>query len=258
MRVMGTSPFALDAVLKKQSSEDIDSLATEDEESPYPYFSYPFLFREEFPQVSQEQIISLAAASRLYMHYSMAQDALIDNADAPDLTYSTVLILNWQQVQIQNLLYSLFPQGSPFWNYYDEYLTENIQAQILERERHWNQCTIYTKEEFLRIGAGKAAMSKCSPTALAVLSGAEDKLAAFAASHDAYNAAFQLKDDLDDWKEDYARGQFSYLLTCTFLEHPILYKQLDSDMPPDMQMVSKGYKLQKMVNQRIYGGAIPS
>jgi squalene-hopene/tetraprenyl-beta-curcumene cyclase len=237
MKVMGTSSFALDAVLKKQSPEEMDALPTKDKASPFPYFCYPFFFRETFPQVPEEQLVPLAAASRLYMHYSMALDALADNA--PDLPDSTALLLNWQLVQIHNLLYSLFPQEVPFWNYYSQYLTENIQAQILERERHWKQFTSYTKEEFLCIAAGKIAMSKCTPAALAVLSGAEHKLPALAASHDAYNAACQLIDDLEDWKEDFTSGHYSYLLTRTILEHPTLYEQMENGISPSRQEVAK-------------------
>lgn len=193
------------------------------------YIYYPFLFWEEFPQVPLGKVEALAVSWREFLNFILDMDEVFDRQSSvdPKLILRGTLFLK----ESLRLLYSIFPQSSPFWRYFEKYFKEFAQSVLLEHSKHFGVITPYSTEEMQSIAKGKAAMSKCVTAALSVLSKNEEKIEALSISQDYFNIAFQLYDDLKDWKEDYDNQRYSYLLTRVIQKYNADKKHKRSNLP---------------------------
>jgi hypothetical protein len=107
---------------------------------------------------------------------------------------------------------SLFDSDSPFWTFLEKYISELAESVCWEREQHWGQAKEYKKGDLLRL-ARKAAPLKTPCAAMSLLAGRQEDIGPLEKMVDHVLVALQLMDDLRDWREDLARGNYTYFLT---------------------------------------------
>jgi hypothetical protein len=188
-----------------------ESLHISATEVPNYYHAYPFLFRDEFPAVSEEQASTLAVAGVLYLNHLCLMDDLVDLPEIrqPHKLFLSALLHERAIIELG----TLFPATSPFWAELSGYHREFAAAMLREQTAHTGKLTPFSEAEVFQIAKGKAALSKMTTTALALLARQPDTIANLAASQDCFNAARQLYDDVKDWKDDYHHRRYSSLLT---------------------------------------------
>ncbi len=175
------------------------------------YYYYPFLFRRDFPQVDEDDLMIIALSGCLYLDHIMINDSLIDQQQA----YSAlpIMLSSLLHEKAICLLQKMFAASSPFWGYLEQYHLEYTRAVFLEKERHVRALSPYDAQEMERIARGKLALAKASTTALAIRANDISKLDFLTQSQDCFAIASQLYDDLLDWKEDWQQRRYSYLLS---------------------------------------------
>lgn len=218
----------------RQRRADRDAANPSGDVSFYDY--YPYLFAQSFPELPPEQMRYLAFASRFCLDFLIAADKLIDgqvkDGWVVDRAY-VVLRTGWLQQQAMIQFAALFGDRSPFWQYLNSYYMEYATAVFAEKALFVDQLRPYAWEEMAKISAGKVAMAKSIPTALAILTGQDAQIPAWERSLDLVAVAYQLLDDLRDWKEDYGSQTYSYLLAQA-IENGGLTTQVESgQMPPE-------------------------
>ena len=179
-------------------------------------YTFPLLFYPAFPDISLAQLRSLSLCGSYLFDYVLSLDSLLDQSALNDAR-TLFLSLDLQREAL-SVLYSYFPPGSSFWDYFDRYHTHFVQAILCEREQHHCLITPYTEEELSFIYSGKPAVAKIGIAALALLGQREDLIEPLTASHDAFQTAYQLLDDLQDWQTDYQHQIYSYPLTVAILK----------------------------------------
>ena len=212
------------------------------------YNYYPFLFYDEFKEVPIGAFRTIALSGALYLQYILWNDKLIDTNQLVDpsiIPYSSYLLR-----KSFNLLYSLFPSSSEFWSYFAKYDKEFTNAVLLERTKHFGIISDYSQSEFELIARGKAAMSKYVTAALSVLCNSPEKIEPLEQSQNCFNIAFQLHDDLQDWKQDYISRNYSHLLTNVIYEHQ-LAEEVQSNSPPDLETIGRAIYLSEAAEKQI-------
>ncbi|GAA3005315.1 hypothetical protein GCM10010519_41370 [Streptomyces lactacystinicus] len=197
---------------------------------PRVFYTYPLLFYTAFPRVSLAQLRALSVSGSYLFDYVLALDEVLDRPCAR--TGGGLLLGGLLQREALHGLYALLPPASPFWGHFDRYFGHFCQAVLREEARHRGLLQPYPREELELVYAGKSAIAKACLAALAVLGGDERPLAGLEASHDAHYVAFQLADDLADWRIDYRRGHYSYPLTVAFLRAGWQRRVESAERPP--------------------------
>ena len=181
-------------------------------ESIYDY--HPYLFVPAFPGLDERHVESLAVAARLFASCMFLSDAAIDGP--ADAAFGSIAPLQAVAMQFEayRLLNQLFPGSSPFWSRFGAYLRDLAEAIVIEAEfgsgrRPWRQ---FTEEVARSVAIKKAAIAKASVAGLAQLAGDTGLSAVLDSVVDHYNVAYQMFDDLGDWKKDLRRRQPSLLL----------------------------------------------
>lgn len=189
-------------------------------ELPNYYHAYPFLFRDEFSSVSDAQASTLAVAGVFYLNHLCLLDDVVDTVGPPRPYKLFLSALLHEEAMVQ--LGTLFSAGSPFWVELSRFHREFAVAMLREQTAHTRRLAPFTDAETFQIAKGKAALSKMTTAALALLAGRPETIARLSASQDCFNAARQMYDDVKDWKEDYRNGRYSSLVTAALLElHPV-------------------------------------
>ena len=178
------------------------------------YDYHPYLFAPAFPGVDARKVESLAVAARLFASCMFLSDAAIDGPAEAAFGSIAPLQAVAMQFEAYRLLNELFPSGSPFWERFGGYLRDLAEACVVEAEfgsgrRPWRS---FTEEVAQEVAIKKAAIAKASIAGLAGLAGDAWPSAALDSAVDHYNVAYQMFDDLGDWKKDLRRRQPSLLL----------------------------------------------
>jgi hypothetical protein len=185
-------------------------------EDPNYYHAYPFLFRDEFPSVGDAEASTLAVAGVFYLNHLCLLDDVVDSQGVPQPYKLFMSALLHEEALVQ--LGTLFTAASPFWAELSQYHREFAAAMLREQKQHTDQLSAFTEAEVFQIAKGKAALSKMTTAALALLGNRPEMIASLSASQDCFNAARQMYDDVKDWKEDYQNRRYSSLLTAALLE----------------------------------------
>jgi hypothetical protein len=185
-------------------------------EVPNYYHAYPFLFRDEFPNVSDADASTLAVAGVFYLNHLCLLDDAVDSQGVPQPYKLLLGALLHEEALV--LMGTLFAAASPFWAELSRYHREFAAAMLREQTEHTGRLSAFTEAEVFQIAKGKAALSKMTTTALALLADRPETIAKLSASQDCFNAARQMYDDVKDWKEDYLNRRYSALLTAALLE----------------------------------------
>ncbi len=232
--------------LLSHNNADISFAENKRDNNFYKYF--PFLFHNEFNKVSKGEFRTIALSGWLYFRYLLLNDKLMDSKNLKDP--SDLLYINLLLEKSYSLLYSIFNSSSIFWDYFTKYTQEFTNAILLERTKHSGIVSSYPYSEFKLISCGKSAMAKCATTALAILNGTLEKIEPLAKSLDYFHTAFQLNDDLQDWKEDYLNRNYSYLLTNIIYENQ-LAEQVSLNNPPGLETIGRALYLSKAAENQM-------
>jgi hypothetical protein len=185
------------------------------------YSFYPYLFRKEFPQISDSCYEALAVASVFYLEYVCLLDFI---HDTPNKVMHAPFLMSLVHEQGTLALASILPIESVFWEYFTQYHHQTVASMMSDANAHSNSNRVFTEEEFITRASGKAALSKMVTTALAILGDNTSRISCLAESQDWFNAAFQMYDDVKDWREDLICGRSSYLLNHVMIEGGFINK----------------------------------
>jgi len=189
-------------------------ISTTDE--PNYYHAYPFFFRDEFPAVSDADASTIAVAGVFYLNHLCLLDDVVDTPGERQPYKIFMSALLHEEALLQ--LGTLFAAESPFWAELSAYHREFAAAMLHEQNAHTDRLSAFTEAEVFQIAKGKAALSKMTTAALALLGNRPETITKLSASQDCFNAARQMYDDVKDWRADYLSRRYSALLTAALLE----------------------------------------
>jgi hypothetical protein len=172
---------------------------------------YPFLFHTFFQDVPIETVRELARADRLYTGHLLSYDRILDRGLSIDTT--GLFLAQLEHMHSLKSLYSFFPAGHAFWDYFYDCYSETWKSVREERLCHAYRIGAFSMARFSALARGKTALLRPFSMALAFLSDRTEDLPPLSASLDQHHTALVLIDDLEDWRQDYRNCNFTYLLT---------------------------------------------
>ncbi|WP_165423212.1 prenyltransferase/squalene oxidase repeat-containing protein [Ktedonosporobacter rubrisoli] len=186
------------------------------------YDCYPYLFLGPFPDVPPAAVADFTLAIKLLASSVFLADKIMDlgpQSPNPTNTLAHVFAL---QVEAYTLFQRLFAPDSPFWprfhTYFDNYLSAcQTEKKFALGQLSWKE---FDEKVASTIAIGKASLSRCVLAGLSALQGNEQWLDTLTEALDLYNFAYQMFDDLCDWKEDYLHQSPSLLLCRWLPERP--------------------------------------
>lgn len=178
----------------------------------------PFWLQETF-DLSQNTCRRIALGNVFWLLYFFTQDKVMDASPGEYqghlLPLGTLFFLD-AIAPYRSLLGS----DSPFWTFLGKYISEWAESVSWEREQHWGQVREFEEGDLLRL-ALKSAPLKIPCAALSLLAGREEAIKPLEEMIDNFMVVFQLADDLRDWREDLARGNYTYFLTQVMADRDI-------------------------------------
>ena len=196
----------------------------------------PLLFGTAFPFMEEQKLLELCRLERLYTEHLLALDRALDCAER--LNPLDLLLSSLRQAESLLGLYSWFPPGHSFWTDFWERASRTWRAVLLERIRHGHNLEAYPFDAYETIARDKTALLSIFALAPTYVSKDEDLRRRLARSLDEHHKGLVLLDDLQDWREDYSRGHYSYLLTRLLLENG-LEESVRSGAKPDLPTVGR-------------------
>ena len=173
------------------------------ENNPIYYQNYPSLFSNIF-SISLEKLELLNIAGYLYYQSTILSDSLIDEKDLSK--YPLITICQEESIKILTSIYGL---EDNFWNLWNKRRNEYFQAILLEKELSKKESV--TIEEYEILADKKSAFGKVAIDCLySVENVNEDIYQKLLLSHKYFSVAFQLNDDLQDFKSDMIKVQFNW------------------------------------------------
>lgn len=173
-------------------------------QSPKFYEHYPKLFHGYFPHVDEDVVVVLSKAGYLYYQAILNLDAIIDNKE----NYRIFDLLSLQEKAIKKLS-SIYHENHEFWLFWDKRKLEYIAAIKKEKEL-WGNPGV---ENYNDVADKKAAFGKIAIDSLFILDSPENRNAELYSvlleSHYNFSIAFQLYDDVTDFKKDFLEKQFN-------------------------------------------------
>ncbi|MBO8132193.1 MAG: hypothetical protein H0Z29_11930 [Candidatus Marinimicrobia bacterium] len=184
------------------------------------HYYYPLLFYDFYKDIGIGYFKILSVYSRLFLMYCLLVDRITDDyrrTASPE----DILLLSSLQKRALSILYKIFGSDSEFWRYFHRYYLDYLGAVLNEQNKHFDRISSYPFDEFKKIASGKSALAKTVTAALGILKGSEKEIEILDLSQDYFYIAYQLYDDLVDWKKDIENRQFSYILTKLIIENEI-------------------------------------
>lgn len=171
----------------------------------------PFWLNDIFG-LSPDTCRLIARGSAYTLLYFLAQDELMDErvSDAARTELAALSSLFFSG--LTRRYRSCFESRSPFWSHLDRYVEQWGESVLWERQQHWGQPAPYGERDLLLV-ARKAAPLKAPAAAMSLLADKEEVVGALDAMMDNAQLAFQMLDDLRDWRADLANQNYSYFLT---------------------------------------------
>jgi len=201
---------------------------------PSLYDCHPYLFAGAYPALPPERLHALGVAARLFASAAFLADRVLDDA-SPARASIVFVRASAMQHEAYRLLHELLPPQGPFWDRFRHYVADHARAVVEERrfvsgERPWAE---YTETLALDLARKRAGLAKATVAALADLSQESAPVRALEESIDLYNIAFQMLDDLRDWRDDLQLGWPSLLLARLMPEGP------RKDGPPSAKVLEQ-------------------
>jgi hypothetical protein len=171
--------------------------------NPKYYQNYPSLFSDVF-FISTKQLDLLDIAGFLYYQSTIFTDSLID-----EKSISKVPLISICQEESIKILSSIYNLKSNFWVLWNKRRNEYFQAIYLEKELFKND--IVDIEEYEILADTKSAYGKVAIDCLFSIDNKNEYLyQKLLLSHKYFSVAFQLNDDIQDFKKDFKNGQFNW------------------------------------------------
>jgi hypothetical protein len=189
----------------------------------------PFSTASDFLAVRPNQVRTLALAAAYLNLYVILVDYIIDEP----LTALAAAKLAIQHVLLHFycLLSQLFPADSPFWSEIERLMGLMSQAMLDEHQMYSGTVRPFSLDEFKRIAWGKMACAQINCIGLAMLNGTPERIPALTDCWDAIGLAATVRDDVLDWREDYCKANYTYLLSQVLLSPPFRTRVEAGDLP---------------------------
>lgn len=171
--------------------------------NPIYYQNYPSLFADTF-NVSQDKLELLDIAGFLYYQATLFTDSLIDQKDFSK--FPLIAICQEESIKILTSIYGL---ENKFWHLWNERKDEYVKAIYLEKELQKKDYVELADYETL--SNYKSAFGKVAIDCLFSLDNKNNDFHhKLLLSHNYFSVAFQLNDDIQDFKEDIEINQFNW------------------------------------------------
>lgn len=188
--------------------------------TPEFYFYYPHLFKGAFQAIEEDKIDSLSIAGFLIYKSLILQDKVVDN-DIPKSEQNKFLIESQQLYEEGiKLLKDVYKENEEFWKLWNirkvEYGKALIKNNVLDNH-------IEDKYEFEQFCDYKSAFGKVAIDSLFILEGKQSNeiYENLLDSHKFFSTAFQIYDDIKDFKKDLLIGQRNIAISTLFSRFPI-------------------------------------
>lgn len=180
----------------------------------------PLLIASAFPGVSEDDLQTVTTAGHLLANSIIVYDDLMDREEDSDLSVDP---LRGQALQFEayQLLYSVLDADSPFWPALRRLFVEYSEACLTEiafvrSKMSWDDLS---EDKLMDVGRKKSGLSKAAAVALQALSSTNEPVEPIQSSIENVYLAYQMLDDLSDWRGDLQRGFPSMLLRRVMTAH---------------------------------------
>ena len=183
------------------------------EDNPDFYLYYPKLFSSAF-NTNELDLENLCIAGYLFYQSTLYLDAVIDTNDNGKLNAAMIC-----QEEAIKLLTSIFGINSNYWELWNTRRNEYLKAVYIEKSYSKSK-SLVTIEKYGHLADLKSAFGKAALDALYILDG-EIENATYnnlLESHKLFSIAFQINDDVLDFKEDFINGQFNWAIYTTNID----------------------------------------
>lgn len=179
-------------------------------------------FSDIFPNIDNNVLDQIEYASTIYGWSILIIDNLLDNLSYPrEKLKDDILLVPILREHALQVMYSIFPSNSDYWKFFNKYNHEYTISCRKEYINHYNKITEYSSDDMKSIMTGLPALIKALPTAMAFLTKKLQYISFIEESINYFHIAVNLKDDVDDWKNDFKNKEYSYLLTTVINKYNI-------------------------------------
>lgn len=171
--------------------------------NPVYYQNYPSLFSNSF-LVNEKELNLLDIAGYLYYQATLFTDSLIDEKELSK--FPLITICQEESVKILTAIYGIENNFWELWN-----LRRNEYLKAIHLEKELSKKEIVTIEEYEVLADKKSAFGKVAIDCLFSIDNTNSYLyQQLLKSHKFFSIAFQINDDIQDFKEDLKKGQFNW------------------------------------------------
>jgi hypothetical protein len=168
-----------------------------------------WLFWETFCGLDDEIFLNIAEAGTFMVLASIVLDHIVDGQVGHAI--ATVLLHNALREHGVARFQMALPPTSAFWAHYDRLTAKHLAGLAAELAGR-SDPRQFTLERLHQIAHGKVSSSVTTIAALAVAGGRPAILEPIEISLKHLASAFQLLDDVEDWKHDFETGNLTYFL----------------------------------------------
>ncbi len=173
------------------------------ENNPSYYQNYPSLFANTF-SLKDSELQMLNIAGYLYYLATLFTDTVIDEKDLSKFPIITIC-----QEESIKILTSIYGLKSDFWVLWNNRKNEYFQAILSEKKLSKSENVSIEVYEIL--ADQKSAFGKVAIDCLFSIDSKKSELyQQLLLSHKYFSVAFQINDDIQDFKEDLKKGQFNW------------------------------------------------
>ncbi|WP_379132244.1 hypothetical protein [Paenibacillus sp. sgz500958] len=168
----------------------------------YICYLLPYWLRESC-RLPAEECRQMAKGNIFIMLYFFIQDDIMDNPGGS--AASRLPLANLLYLEFLNVYHGYFPADSPFWTYFNRYITEWAESVSNESSHDY-----FLSEQHML--ARKASPLKLSSTAALLLSSQISLVPLLENLLEHVLLTLQMLDDYEDWQEDLEQGSYNGLL----------------------------------------------
>jgi len=174
-------------------------------DNPIFYLYYPRLFSSAFTELNPKDLDLLCVAGYLYYKSTLFLDSIIDKNSKKGLFLALIC-----QEEATKIMTSIFGLKSSYWSLWNLRRQEYLKAIQIEKKYAETKNNI-PFNQYAELADFKAAFGKSAIDSLFVCSGSihEQEFNRLLTSHSYFSVAFQINDDVMDFREDYRNKQFN-------------------------------------------------
>lgn len=193
----------------------------EDSTKNYICYLLPY-WMKDITELPPESMNKLSLANVFVMLYYFIQDDIMDSSKGEHK--DKLPLANLFHMQFLSIYREMFPAGSPFWSYYETYVTEWSESVSNEQQSD------YFHQDIVKV-AKKASPVKNASTGALLLANQAHLIPVVTAAVEQTLITLQMLDDWADWEEDLEEGSYNCLLASMRKQ---LQLSTDSTVSPEM------------------------